>query len=194
MDFDLFVNDQSSKFVKSNYFDYLYSCLNENATSADFDEEEKERFKENVPINMNSFFNDCISKVQEMLEEKSTLEWENVDQKYLCVMTYWALTNTEHSFLMAISAARLYLSLNCLPKTDGFNMSHNGIFELILNVVESHLTTTNALLHIHSLLDTMKTYLQNLQLPRDLMRPTVHTLYEVTQMDPQVPLHEYLMG
>lgn len=197
MDFSLAVKDCCAKLAQpNNYFDHLWDCIckyREVDTTAYL--KEKSIFLHHLPVNVQAFLLDLIHKVEEIRSNNATIDWSTLDQKYLCVLIFWAINQIETATpLISISASRLYCLISCLPHEQERNIFFESIYSAILTSIDYYIPIDDASLHLHVLLENMKLLLNSITLSRDLTRQTASVLYKIICMDRQIMFDRFQIG
>lgn len=197
MDFVLLVNDSCKKLSHpNNYYNHLWDCI---CKQKDIDSEaylkEKTVFLNHLPLNQQAFFTDCIHKVEQIQNENASINWQDLDQKYLCVVLYWAISQLETATpLISISASRLYLLLNSLPRDQEQAIYFDTIYSAILTSIEFFLPSDDVNLHLHVLLENMKVFLSNVNLKNDMVKQTASVLYKIVCSERQTFFRVFNIG
>lgn len=197
MDFVLVINDYCGKLTQPNdYFNHLWDCIckhNEVDSTAYLNE--KAVFLNHLPLNLQTFLMECIHKVEQIQSTNTSIEWSSLDQKYLCVLIFWAINQIESATsLISISASRLYFLLNCLPKEREQNIFFESIYSAVLTSIDYYTPIEDMSLHLHVLLENMKLFLNSITLSRDLVRQTASVLYKIVCLDRQTLLTRFQIG
>lgn len=199
MDFVQFINDQSTKVKESNsYFKYLWDSITTDGHSDEMDQvnaTDKKRFADHIPLNLQSFLTDCIHKVQDVLEDGSSLAWSKLNTKYLSVFIYWTLQQfQEINVLVSLSAARLYFLLNSLPGHEDQTVHYESIYTAALTVIEYCSNDENMSVHVHCVLENFKGFAAVNRLPKPLIKQTCSILYKIISEDSPITFNSFPIG
>lgn len=187
MDFVQLIKDQNSKISgTSPYLEALWAHL---TRKADYNLEtptiEKRIFLQHLPLNLQSFLNDCTQKIQEMIDANQPINWPDLKTKYLKSLLYWCLVcGEEQGSLVPLTAAQLYFMLNTFPhEQQQYSFLVENIYCAALSAIESAISCDNIPSKAQIVVDKLRVFLKSNNLTKDALMATVTVLNKIIYLD-----------
>lgn len=187
MDFVQLIKDQNSKICgTSPYLEAIWAHL---TRKADYNLEtptiEKRIFMQHLPLNLQSFLNDCTQKIQEVIDADQTINWADVKTRYLKSLLYWCLVcGEEQGSLVPLTAAQLYFMLNMLPQQQQqYSFLVENIYCAALSAIESAISCENIPAKAQIVVDKLRVFLKSNNLTKEPLMATVTVLNKIIHLD-----------
>lgn len=197
MDFVHLIKDQNSKINDTSpYLEALWTHLSKTSEyNLETTTLERKIFMDHLPLNLQSFLNDCQRQVEETISAKCSINFSGLNLKYLKSFLYWCLVcGDEQGQLVPLTTARLYFTLNSISQQSQQYLFVENIYSAAINALDAAVSSESIPAQAVSVINALRVLLKGNTLTKEAITHTLLVLNKIITLNGQEIFDRFNIG